>query len=1457
MLDLNPSTAFRLSTTNLYNHPGAYVGSTTTTYQTPQGQAATVAGEYVEVRIPSRLVLNELSLAVVDSYSSRYVVEWVLLGALSTAGQTWTEVEHYNFAAAANETWNTNSQYVRPSFYDRFRLVIVRINDVAVRYVGPDGVSRPPNPAMKDVLISELSFVGDLELESVLIPWKWNARVVEPLQCPSGFTSVAGSTQCSLFVPRHSAVLVSVGQVQNVTVPAGMNMMLVKLWGAGGAGSSVDIGTVESATFGYGGGAGAYAQCYIPVTPGETLQVIVGGGGYTSAYSDSANTTYSQAGGFGGGGNASIKSNPFLSYGQVAAVGSGGGMTAIRRLIRPQTAVDVAIWDYAVIAAGGGGAGIGNSTYPAAGGGGLASYATYNMKYSPAYSTSVDFEPIRKYVFGGSGRLASPTARWGGGAGGGAGYPGGRAGGSASKYTIGNGLGGVSFLGPETVGCIRTTALSFSGKSGSTPTSPTAATPAPNSADADYRASAGSGGAFMTRPSPDRRDPTFARGGDGLAVLIFSGIVPKYTPRRLQSTSSSSSSSSSSTDAPFVELEAGMSYAEHVEAAAAGSAQRRFLSISSTSSSTSSSSTSGEAKSEMTMHLRLAEGEPLTAEDEKLLALQATLPAVGSEHSSEAAAAQGHTQRKLSRSSQPLDGSKWETPPSPKPVSRSPTARPSRRLDLPGRAPHAKYFSMYSGFSIVYSMAARRTNYPTRPLGDLKNVMKQAKLTPREQVASRFECDNVLYGPQAYKADSLHQVWVRMADTQTRWPTQSPAAPQRQKRVPTTLPTLRPTTHGATAVPSSSVPTSHPTSGINGQFKPTVRPSAAPTSPTGQPSSEPTSTRFMEQFSFTGGAVNFTVPAGVSSIWVDAYGAQGGSGTGQAGGKGAYVRALLSVTPGQVLSVTVGGPGGDAFYNPTNAYGTFTSDGGFNGGGSGAFYPQAADDSGLSSLFGGGGGGGSSDVRPFGTDQKRRLVVAGGGGGALILQDWTMELFGGPGGGAVGGPGGSGRQSISPQAIALGATQSVGGANALVAPDGSCSASCGNPAGKPSRSTLAGRFWLGGSYTSTKLNNPCSGGGGGGGYYGGGAGCLSGGGGGSSFTSGTLLQWSNGVRAGAGFVTITWTRVPTAAPTPSPSIVPSPAPSAVPSAAPTNKYLYVEPPRIRASYTGSVIVVDYYTPPANTQGGIFYDIFVDDAGRIYGTYCTGDRRVFRVTPTATTPGITWSSTQIIAQGSYNCPAGITVLPNGDIYLGIQDNTPNPSVFKIPAGTSLPTATTGSGFQPIVSGITCPLAIVFDPTYSTMYIADGCTSIIRTVDMATLEATSTSQLAPHIYGMVTDAQGAIYTASPWWSGGNPNNGVYKIADPKVSMVPVRLAHINTPQSDVHIQGICFDRVANVVYAIDNRYNNIYKVNPTSGDYVLIATWTGRSSIHCFVDRDGYVYVSSNTDGIVGRLEPASS
>ena len=132
--------------------------------------------------------------------------------------------------------------------------------------------------------------------------------------------------------------------------------------------------------------------------------------------------------------------------------------------------------------------------------------------------------------------------------------------------------------------------------------------------------------------------------------------------------------------------------------------------------------------------------------------------------------------------------------------------------------------------------------------------------------------------------------------------------------------------------------------------------------------SDATAAPTVTKFDFTGAEQTFTVPAGGTSIHVVAIGGKGGIGelNRRPGGFGAAVSADVAVTPGQVLSVMVGGNGGDA--PGTGAPGS----GGFNNGGAGGgSLPGRA----------GGGGGGMSYLAPSGgfTDA---LVVAGGGGGS-------------------------------------------------------------------------------------------------------------------------------------------------------------------------------------------------------------------------------------------------------------------------------------------------------------------------------------------------------------------------------------------------------------------------------------------------------------------------------------------
>lgn len=83
-------------------------------------------------------------------------------------------------------------------------------------------------------------------------------------------------------------------------------------------------------------------------------------------------------------------------------------------------------------------------------------------------------------------------------------------------------------------------------------------------------------------------------------------------------------------------------------------------------------------------------------------------------------------------------------------------------------------------------------------------------------------------------------------------------------------------------------------------------------------------------FVFVGGPETFVVPGGVTTLALEAYGAEGGRGgpDGGAAGSGGRVSTSLSVAPGQSLEVIVGGRGSDAA-------GLSGGSGGFNGGGPG------------------------------------------------------------------------------------------------------------------------------------------------------------------------------------------------------------------------------------------------------------------------------------------------------------------------------------------------------------------------------------------------------------------------------------------------------------------------------------------------------------------------------------------
>jgi len=157
-------------------------------------------------------------------------------------------------------------------------------------------------------------------------------------------------------------------------------------------------------------------------------------------------------------------------------------------------------------------------------------------------------------------------------------------------------------------------------------------------------------------------------------------------------------------------------------------------------------------------------------------------------------------------------------------------------------------------------------------------------------------------------------------------------------------------------------------------------------------------------FSHVGSDQFYVVPDGVTSIIVKSWGAAGAGSFVGSGGAGGYTTGPLATTPGEILTIVVGGGG-------RFTAGTFGGSGGYGGGGGGG--------NGAGGGHGGGGGGGRSAVSRFGSE----LITVGGGAGAS--GSTSSNVSGGAGGGIFGQGGASGTTVGSG---GFGGTQSGGGA---------------------------------------------------------------------------------------------------------------------------------------------------------------------------------------------------------------------------------------------------------------------------------------------------------------------------------------------------------------------------------------------------------------------------------------------
>ena len=268
-------------------------------------------------------------------------------------------------------------------------------------------------------------------------------------------------------------------------------------------------------------------------------------------------------------------------------------------------------------------------------------------------------------------------------------------------------------------------------------------------------------------------------------------------------------------------------------------------------------------------------------------------------------------------------------------------------------------------------------------------------------------------------------------------------------------------------------------------------------------------------FVYTGSVQQWTVPAGITEVTFEAFGAQGGGGGNNSltGGLGARMKGTFSVNPGDVFDILVGQMGGT---------GSLINDpqGNENGGGGGTFIVRASDDTPF--LIAGGGGGGPSTQ--YGMNCPRDLNLAHG----QITEDGAtppacyqtasggQDGYGGYTAGSYQGGAGGGFYSNGSNGgnHCCGAVGGFAYLNGGAGGTGNCCYGNNNYGG----------FGGGGG---GQLGGP----GGGGGYSGGGAvgewsSYSTYGGGGGSYNSGTNQDNASGIRSGNGYVLITYSLIP-------------------------------------------------------------------------------------------------------------------------------------------------------------------------------------------------------------------------------------------------------------------------------------------------------------------------------------------
>lgn len=328
---------------------------------------------------------------------------------------------------------------------------------------------------------------------------KWNPTTSLPTGIWSGGTAAAGGYIYTAGGISFSGQVFTSQGPQTYTVPADVTSITVKMWGGGGGG-----GSGGSAAAGGAGGAGGYVLATYPVTPGETLDIYVGGaggggtrntaggggggGGYSSVYRGGSPLAIAAGGGGGGGGrNTSSHTG--------GAGGAGGGLTGVNGANAGGT-ITITGGRGGTQSAGGAG-GTGSNV-------GLVGSSLKGGDGADGVNGATDGSGTIGGLIGGGaggGVLSTTRAAGGGGGSGWFGGGGGAGGGSTSGTSAGGGGGG----GGASYTTTSATNVTNSAGSGATPA---------NNAD-PYRSGAGDGG------SAGATARTGSAGANGLVIITY------------------------------------------------------------------------------------------------------------------------------------------------------------------------------------------------------------------------------------------------------------------------------------------------------------------------------------------------------------------------------------------------------------------------------------------------------------------------------------------------------------------------------------------------------------------------------------------------------------------------------------------------------------------------------------------------------------------------------------------------------------------------------------------------------------------------------------------------------------------------------------------------------------------------------------------------------------------------